>query len=105
MGINKRAISTGTPVGKNKFVIRQRCSAIPTILMPIKWDAAKKNVTINELVSVKEYGIKPTKLDININQNKNNKIEKYSYRLSKVFVLMIFLTTKNIFCEIQVQVL
>jgi hypothetical protein len=39
--------------------------------------SARKKVTINELVIVKEYGIRPTKLDIKINIKRNNKILKY----------------------------
>jgi hypothetical protein len=36
------------------------------ILIPIKYDNAKKNVITKELVAVKEYGINPTTFAVNI---------------------------------------
>jgi hypothetical protein len=45
--------------------------------MPIKCESAKKKVTINELVMVNEYGIKPTRFDVNMNINRKKSSEKY----------------------------
>jgi hypothetical protein len=58
--IKKGAIAKGTPLGKNKFGVVHVLLKILIILIPIKYDNAKKNVITKELVTVKEYGINPT---------------------------------------------
>lgn len=75
--IRKGAIPKGTPEGKNKFVIFHFCSTNPMILIPVKCIKAKKKVITNELVTVKEYGINPTRFATNINENKKKRIVKY----------------------------
>jgi hypothetical protein len=62
------------------------------MFIDVKWVKAKKKVTINELVTVNEYGIKPIKLDMNIKRNKKNKFEKYWYLFNIVLLFIIFLT-------------
>jgi hypothetical protein len=58
--IKKGAIANGTPPGKNKLDVVHLFLKMLMILIPIKYDNAKKKVITNELVAVKEYGINPT---------------------------------------------
>ncbi len=60
--------------------------------MPQKCAKARKNVTTKALVTVKEYGIKPTMLETRINVNKNNKTEKYCDLFKEVLLFKILLT-------------
>ena len=52
--IKKGAITSGTPLGRNKFNIFHFCWNTPIRLIPIKCVDAKKKVTIKELVNVNE---------------------------------------------------
>ena len=68
--IKKGAITNGTPLGKNRFKIFHFCWNTPIRFIPIKCVAAKKKVTIKELVRVNEYGINPARFEIKIKINK-----------------------------------
>ena len=64
--IKNGAIAKGTPPGKKRFEVVHRFLKILIILIPMKYDNAKKKVMTNELVAVNEYGIRPTMFAVRI---------------------------------------
>ena len=67
---------TGTPLGTNNLRYPKPCLINPTIVTPIKINAANTKVTIMWLVTVKVYGIIPNILQKSTNINKENIKEK-----------------------------
>ena len=61
MKIRKGAIASGAPAGRNRSITFQPCLTTAKWLSATKYVIARKNVTINELVMVKEYGTIPTR--------------------------------------------
>jgi hypothetical protein len=64
--IKKGAIANGTPLGRKRLGVVHLFLKTLIILIPIKYDSAKKKVMTKELVAVNEYGIKPTIFAISI---------------------------------------
>ena len=64
--------TTGTPLGTNNLRYPKPCLINPTIVTPMKINAANTKVTIMWLVTVKVYGIIPNILQNNTNINKEN---------------------------------
>ena len=63
-------IINGAPEGRNKLFNSHPCLVVPIMFTPIKCNREINNVTIKELVTVNEYGSKPTKFAKKIVKNK-----------------------------------
>jgi hypothetical protein len=67
--INKGVMAKGAPEGKNKPKNLNPCKLSPVKIIIIKHPKDKENVTIIELVEVKQKGINPNVFDSKITKN------------------------------------
>ena len=77
MNTSRGAKANGAPGGKNRLKKCVRFFRIPSILIPTKMARASENVSIRWLVTVKLYGIIPSKLLNKIIKNVVNISGKY----------------------------
>jgi hypothetical protein len=70
MKIRNGIIASGAPEGKKMLFSSHPCRLTPTMLTPMKCSNEIKRVTIKELVTVKEYGRRPTRFATNRVRNR-----------------------------------